>query len=186
MSDEGSFRRNPRGSALIRLALRSLTATFFILAAVLLLSQHLRTLDWPGTLGTVEEVVVARSGTEGDSRAPGERFVPRVAYRYEAEGQRFRGTTVAVFDWIFPNRERARAYLDEFAITAGARVPVYYNPEHPEEAILIRHIPIRRLEVIGVFLFLVVLPLAVVLFSLLDLLRDGTSRRNDGSRGRFW
>lgn len=187
--DDATGAPNPGGgrrAALIRFGLRSLTALFFLLAAGVLLGQHLRTLDWPATLGTVERMVIARAGDAADSRAPGERFQPAVSYRYEVDGTTYEATQIAVFDWIYPTRAGAERYMRRFGIETGARVPVYVNPEDPEESILIRHLPLRRLEVILAILFLVVLPLSVVVFSLLDVMRGGGHRGDDRSRGRFW
>ena len=76
---------------IIRFALRSLTSAFFLLAAGLLLYQHLETLQWPSTLGTVERLVIAPSSDPDDSRAPGERFRPEVTYRYDVDGEEFTG-----------------------------------------------------------------------------------------------
>ncbi|MEX2443890.1 MAG: DUF3592 domain-containing protein [Alkalispirochaeta sp.] len=172
--------------AAARFALRSLTAGIFLLAAGLLLSQHIETLQWPSTLGTVERVVLAPASDPDDSRSPGERFRPQVSYTYEVDGKTYTAEHVAVFDWIYRDRRRASEYLQQFDIAARNRVPVYYDPENPEEAILIRHIPWRRLEVMLALLVLVILPVSVVAFSLVDLIRGGRSREGDHSRGRFW
>lgn len=175
-----------RRNAVIRLALRSVTATFFLLGAVLLLSRHWTTLDWPATLGTVESVVVAPVGDGGPDDAPGEQFRPAVTYRYEVDGTAYTGRRVAVFDWVYRNRDRTAGYLQRHGIQMNARIPVYYDPEEPERSIVVRELPLRRLEVILGVLLLVVLPVAVIVFSIVDLFRDGGSRRDDRSRGRLW
>lgn len=175
-----------RRNAIIRLTLRSITAGFFLLAAVLLLNQHWATLRWPATLGTVQEVVIAPVGDPEDSRAPGERFQPRVAYTYSVDGRTFESSSIAVFDWVFSSRARAAAYLARYDIRRGERVSVYYDPEEPSASILIRAVPLRRLEVILGFILLVLLPIGVVAFSILDVIRGGRSRPNDSSRGRLW
>lgn len=176
----------PTRVAAIRFALRSLTAGFFVLAAGLLLSQHLQTLRWPSTLGMVDRVVIVPTSDPDDSRSPGEQFRPHVVYSYEVDGVTYTSEQVGVFNWIYRNRQRAAAYLDQFGIAARARVPVYYNPDNPEDAILIRDLPWYRVEVLLGLLVLIILPVGVVLFSLVDLIRVGRSRSNDTSRGRFW
>ena len=181
-----SHRRN----ALIRLGLRSITAGFFFLAALLLLSRHTATLSWQTVAGTVDEVAIEAVGDPGDSRAPGERFRPAVSYRYtlnsESSGDReYTASAIAVYPWIFADRDRVVAYLERHGIRRGARIPVHYNPDDPADAILVRDIPWRRLEVILAFLFLVLLPAAVVFTSILDFIR-GSRRPEDRSRGRFW
>jgi hypothetical protein len=169
-----------------RFVLRSLTAGIFLLAAGLLLFQHMKTLNWPSTLGTVDRLVVAPVSDPEDSRSPGERFRPQVTYSYEVEGQSYTADRLSVFDWIYRDRQRATQYISRFDIEQRGRVPVYYNPDDPGEAVLIRHLPWQRLEVVLAALFLVVLPTAVVAFSFMDLLRGGRSREGDHSRGRFW
>jgi len=182
VTDSGGSRR----AALLRFGLRALTAAFFLLAALLLAGQFLRTADWEATLGTVERAAIATAATSGDSQAPGERFQPAVRYRYRVDDQEYEGTAIGVFDWIYPSRDRAAAYLAVHGIEAGTRIPVYYNPEDAAESVLVRDIPWQRLEVILAMLFLVMLPVAVVVFSAVDLVRGGGSRRGDRSRGRFW
>ncbi len=179
-----------RRNALIRLGLRSVTAGFFFLAAFLLMSRHTATLSWQTVVGTVDEVAIAAVGDPGDSRAPGERFRPAVSYRYTVNGgdtsaREYSGSTIAAYPWIFANRDRVVAYLERHGISRGARVPVHYNPDNPAQAVLVREIPWRRLEVIVAFLFLVLLPAAVMATSVIDFVR-GTGRPEDNSRGRFW
>jgi hypothetical protein len=98
--------------------------------------------DRPATLGSVEEVVIRRAGDPDDSRAPGERFQPAVFYRYEVDGTTLEGERIAVFEWIYRNEERARFSLERSGIRRGARVPVYYNPDDPSEALLVRSDPV--------------------------------------------
>ena len=170
----------------LRFTLRSLTAGFFLLAAGLLLSQHLRTLQWPSTLGTVDRLVIAPSSDPEDSRSPGERFRPEVSYSYDVDGESYSADQLAVFDWIYRDRERAASYLNRFDIAQRNRVPVYYNPDDPGEAVLIRHLPWQRVEVLLALLILIILPVGVVAFSFVDLLQTKTGRNDDTSRGRFW
>jgi hypothetical protein len=172
--------------AAARFALRSLTAGIFLLAAGLLLFQHIETLSWSSTLGTVDRLVLAPASDPEDSRSPGERFRPQVTYSYEVAGESYTAEQLSVFDWIYRDRRRASQYLSRFDIAQRNRVPVYYNPDDPGEAVLIRHIPWLRLEVVLAILILVILPTAVVAFSFVDLLRGGRSREGDQSRGRFW
>jgi hypothetical protein len=175
-----------RRIALFRFALRTLTAAFFVLAAVLLLGRFRSTAEWTSTLGTVESVSIVPSGDPGDSRAPGDQMKISATYAFFAGNSERTGTTIAVFDWIFRNRDRAHRYIERHGIEAGERIPVYYDPEDPSRSVLVREIPWGRLEVLAGLLFLLILPMAVVIFSVIDVVRGGASRREDGSRGRFW
>lgn len=173
-------------AALIRVALRTITATFFFAAAALLISQFARTADWPAALGRVEELAIVPSGDADDSRAPGDQVQIQVGVAWELDGVARVTTRLAPFDWVFPNRARAERYLERAGIAPGQRVPVWYNPTNPDDALLVRAIPWYRFEVITVLIFLVLLPSAVVAFSVVDLVRGGRSRDDDASRGRFW
>ena len=173
-------------NAWIRLGLRSVTAAFFILGALLLLGRHWVTFSWPSTLGTVERASVMPVGDPEDSRAPGERFQPRVSYRYTVDDTEYTATRVTVFEWVYRNEQRVRDLFADADIRNNQRIPVYYDPDEPETAVLVRGVPWHRLEVILGLLFMVVLPVAVVFFSVVDVVRGGASRRDDESRGRLW
>lgn len=172
-------------STLLRLILRSVTAGFFLLAAVLLYVQYRIPAGWPSVYGRVEEATVVRDDASGGS-GPGERFVPAVVYTYEVAGTRYEAHRVTPFRWVYWSRDRAGSFLDNAGIYRGARIPVYFDPQEPADAVLVRSLPWGKWEVQLMFLVLVVLPLGVVGYSFLDLLRGGVSRRDDTSRGRFW
>lgn len=171
-------------AAALRFALRATTAGFFLLGASLILGRFTEARDWPAVLGTVEELILVETDTGG--MVPGSHYRVRAAYRYEVDGAVYYGSTLAVYDWVYRSEERAHVRLEREGVRVGARVPVYYDPTAPERALLVRGIPWNRLEVILGLLFLGVLPVAVVVFSAIDLLRGGASRRDDRSRGRFW
>ncbi len=175
-----------RTNALIRLGLRSVTAAFFFLAAGVLLSRFVVTAEWAETTGTVESLRIVSAGGTDDSRSPGERFRPAASYRYTIDGEEHTGARIAVYPWIFRNEERVAEYLERNDISRGRRVPVYYNPDDPSQALLVRDIPWGRVEVLGAILFLVLLPTAVVVTSVVEFVRGGGRRKNDKSRGRFW
>lgn len=169
----------------LRLVLRSVTAGFFLLAALILYLQHQEPRGWPTVAGRVEDVAVVTADGSG-SGGPGERFVPAVAYTYEVGDTRYEARELSRFRWIYWNRDRAELFFRETGLYDGARVEVYYNPQDPAEAVLVRQFPWHRWEVRIAFLVLVILPLGVVGFSVRDFLRGGESRRGDRSRGRFW
>lgn len=173
-------------AALLRFVLRATTASFFIVGAVLVGGRLAEGVDWPMVLGTIEDVHLRETGAADDGTVPGTPYRIRASYSYEVDGETLSGTRLTVYDWVYRNEGRARAWLDRVGIQAGGRIPVYYDPEAPERALLVPGIPWYRLEVLLGLLLLGVLPVAVVLFSLRDLIRGGASRRDDHSRGRFW
>lgn len=171
---------------MIRLILRSSTAGFFLLAAVMLYARYHLPMQWPSVGGHVEVAGVVPADGGGGDGAPGTRYVPDVLYSYEVEGRQYEARTVAPFRWIYRSRDRAAQALAEAGIVAGAPVAVYYNPGEPAEAVLVRALPWHRWDVRLAFLVLVVLPILVVVYTVRDYLRGGESRREDRSRGRFW
>ena len=175
-----------RRNAVVRLGLRSTTAALLILGALLLASRYRVVAGWNTVTATVEQAIVLPSADSRDSRAPGERFVPLVEYTYRIDGRTYSSDHVAVHDWVFRDRDRARAYLARHNIARGVRVPAYVDPRDPEMSVLVRSLPWFRLEVLAVVLVMVVLPVGVVLYSIVDVIRGGVSRSGDGSRGRMW
>lgn len=171
--------------ALVRFVLRSVTAGFFLLAAAMLYLQYRVPMQWPSAVGRVEHVAVVPADEE-TGRLPGQRFVPEVIYTYEAGGRLYEARTVARFRWVYRTPERAALRLEESGIFVGARVPVFYNPEEPEEAVLIRGFPWSRWDVRLAFLVLVFLPVVVVTYSLRDLRHGNPRPGEETDRGRFW
>lgn|GEM_PF-1207750 len=173
-------------AALLRFVLRATTAGFFLVGAILIGGRLNEGRHWPAVLGTIQELRLEESGAGEDGATPGTQYRIRAGYSYEIDGVSYEGTRLTVYDWVYRNEERAGAWLTSRGLAPGARVPVYYDPEEPERALLVPGIPWNRLEVILGLLLLGVLPVAVVVFSVVDLLRGGASRREDRSRGRFW
>ncbi len=170
--------------AFLRFVLRTTTAAFFVVGAVLLGSRFTEARNWPAVLGTVDELRLVELG--GDEAAPGTRYRIAGSFSYEIDGQLLSSDSISAYDWVFGSEDRATAYLAQNRIALGARLPVYFDPDDPSRALVVRTIPFYRMEVILGFILLVVLPVAVVVWSLVDLIRGGASRRNDSSRGRFW
>lgn len=186
-TDPAPGRRPLHRLALIRLALRTVTSAFFVLAGGLLLGRAFEARAWPTVLGTVERIeVVAASPVDEALSAPGQRYRIVSEYRYLVGGSEFRGTTVSWYDWVYPSERAARRFLAEHQLRQGARAEVSYDPGDPSRSLLVRAIPWRRVEVIAVLLLLLILPTAVIGFSVVDVIRGGVSRRDDSSRGRFW
>ncbi len=148
--------------SLFRLFFRTVTATFFVAGALVLLGQYRQVQQWPQVTGRVERAEVVISGDPEDSRVPGQRYEPLVSYRYHVDGDPYQAERLAVHRWIYRRRENAREYLATRDIYRGATVPVYYNPGDPAEAVLVADVPWWRGEVLVVLLLMVVLPLVVV------------------------
>lgn len=88
---------------------------------------------WPSTEGTVLISEVRDEGGENGWRA-------HVRYRYEVAGQVYENSRIAVA--VEYGREGLQAHQELAArFPAGANVTVYYNPQNPADAALIKGDP---------------------------------------------
>ncbi|MFN8412906.1 MAG: DUF3592 domain-containing protein [Anaerolineales bacterium] len=106
--------------------------------------------NWLQTTGTVEtSEIVHRSDSDGGTSP-----YPHVVYTYQANGQSLKN------DRIQPGGDVGGmvAYKTQKKYLVGARVPVYYNPQNPSEALLERSVPgyVRWLWVALVFVNLTI------------------------------
>lgn len=89
---------------------------------------------WPTTKGTVisSDVVkrVSRSEQEFDY------FVPQIRYEYEANGIRRQGDVIRIGldDMGYPEEKKAREHIALYPV--GTTIPVRYDPQDPEHAVL--------------------------------------------------
>jgi hypothetical protein len=86
--------------------------------------------DWPSTSGTVESAAVAMQPESNERKL----FGARVRYRYEVGGRGFTGERISFESGPSPNRGLAEAIVQRYA--PGSTVRVFYDPAHPERAVL--------------------------------------------------
>lgn len=98
-----------------------------------------RSASWPQTIGTVE-----RSGVHDAwvKRGPASvlLYSARVLYTYEANDAPHRSSRIGFSDEYLGtpgDSGRARAEAQAAQWPVGAKVPVFYDPEHPSEAALV-------------------------------------------------
>src|SRR5688500_614732 len=98
------------------------------------------TRDWAtGSATIVEAKVDAQRGmTSGGGSAT--TFYPVVRYDYEVDGRIYRGTQRVLGDEVSKG-VRSWAERDIAAYQPGMRVPVYYDPADPRQAVLERRAP---------------------------------------------
>jgi hypothetical protein len=90
---------------------------------------------WPTTQGEITASFVTDVTSSDDS---GTSYEPRVRYRYVVAGIIYEGTRIGFFGHTtYGSRRRAQRALASYP--EGAKVTVYYNPQHPEEAVLEIH-----------------------------------------------
>ena len=119
-----------------------IAAVFFISVGAMLIrkgNRYLRiaaaTAQWPIVTGEVVSTdVVKRIDRTQDG--PSTYFVPQVHYVYHADGVRRDGSVIRVGmeNSGYPLERQAREYLARYL--AGSKVPVRYDPQAPENAVL--------------------------------------------------
>jgi hypothetical protein len=91
------------------------------------------TLQWPGVSGTVEKCKTVVYHTTRHTH----HYVD-ITYAYTVSGRRYEGHRIAMWneDWDNGDSVWADLFIAEHPIHSA--VDVYYDPEHPESAVLIR------------------------------------------------
>ncbi|WP_424629281.1 DUF3592 domain-containing protein [Bradyrhizobium sp. SYSU BS000235] len=102
--------------------------------------QITASMRWPTVLGKITEVgIVAEERREDDADDARTRtttvYRSDVQYAYAVGGREFHSNAWK-WGWtaLYPDEASARGPIAKYA--TGASVPVFYNPENPEEAIL--------------------------------------------------
>jgi len=108
---------------------------------VLAAAQFERLAAYESTTGTVQTddiEVVANDTFDGATGAPQTLYGPNVSYTYTVDGQRYTGGNVAAgTDMVMDNRDKLTAALS--SVDPGLTT-VYYHPENPGDAHLLRHV----------------------------------------------
>ena len=94
--------------------------------------QHLSK-RWSTTTGEVLE-----SNLEEDS----EGWYPHVRYEYTVERKRYVSERLYFYSASGSTKRGANKHLSPYAV--GKTVTIYYDPAKPEEAVLNKHVPLRR------------------------------------------
>jgi len=120
--------------------------------------------SWPETQGTVVSATVKTRTSRRSSQSVGQRdrqreFYPSITYRWSVNGQTYTGSQYQVGanaeSYFFGEREKAQEEVDKHP--AGKAIPVFYNPDDPSAAVLVRDVSA------GVY---VPLPLGLVMLAL--------------------
>lgn len=85
-----------------------------------------RSKSWATTMGQIIKSTLLKTGARNSWR-------PDVAYRYRANGVEHIGHRIA-FDYFDYSLREAQAKVERYSINAS--VPVYYDPEQPQESTL--------------------------------------------------
>lgn len=102
-------------------------------------SRNTAALNWPSVDGEiVRSEVQSKWTTDGQGQAV-YRHRPIIAYAYSVGGQAYSGKRIDFYGNPGYTEAKARALCDKFP--SGARVPIYYNPSNPKDAVLERITP---------------------------------------------
>lgn len=121
---------------------------------VLAASQYQTVTSYETTTGTVETAELQVYPVLSGWGEAGSRYRPDVVYTYTVAGETYTGRNVAYdTDIVTGNRDRAASVVSRYA--AGESTTVYYDPDQPSDAHLIRRIdffPAGVLVVAGLIL----------------------------------
>ena len=92
---------------------------------------------WPSTEGRITRAEVKQSASTDDDGDTSYTYYPTVAYEYTVAGRPYTGKLIS-FGGLKGQRTPAKAQDALLRFPAGVQVPVYYNPEKPAEAVLLR------------------------------------------------
>jgi hypothetical protein len=90
--------------------------------------------QWPTTDGTVISTDVVKRVSKSENEF--DYFVPQIRYEYETNGIRRRGDVIRIGldDMGYLEEKKAREHIALYPV--GATIPVRYDPQNPEHAVL--------------------------------------------------
>ena len=96
-------------------------------------------LSWPQVAGTIIGGGIEKSRQRDDDGGYSASYTPKVQYRYVAEGVAIIGTRIAHVERSYNSHRQAEAELALYPVDSP--VVVYFNPQKPSEAVLVRKAP---------------------------------------------
>lgn len=93
---------------------------------------------WPSAPGRIVGCKTRKVHTKQSGGAPSVGNVPDIAYVYTVDGVEHRGKRISIGE-IRPDSPEVEAALERYQV--GRTGPVFYNPAHPDEAVLERDPP---------------------------------------------
>ena len=143
---------------LIATAVMLLISTGFIWYAIKLLLQRRKTRSWAQTSGEILESNIEDAERIFKDPRPG-----RLSYFYPSVRYSYKVNLVSYESTVFDNRNKpsepayeknVRNFAENYAV--GKTVTVFYDPEHPEKAVLHTNVPIAdviMLILVGISMF---------------------------------
>jgi hypothetical protein len=147
----------------------------FFLAGAILLFFAIRTrqkssasMSWPSTIGEISVATVRQNSSTDEDGHVSFTYSPVVEYDFSVDNETYRGRRINYGITDSPSREAAQREVDRFK--PGMQVPVYYNPEKPNEAVLEKKVVKSNIGLILGIVFMV-LTLCTCLISMVMVVR---------------
>jgi hypothetical protein len=146
----------------------ALIAVPIILIALVVLFFALRgrrkvraSMNWNETIGTVlfSEVEERRSYSSESGTTIS--YYPKIVYEYQVMGQRYQSQRFNLGEVGIGNYNKVAAKTAQYP--QGGQVPVYYNPDNPQEAVLERAAPSSNVLLIVVVVIFAMLGCTLVM-----------------------
>ncbi len=116
-------------------------------------------LSWPETIGTVSESTIKQgSNVLGSSDEDGESspvFTAEISYSYQVGGAEYASKRVA-FGGSRSYSKRESAEKEAVRYPEGTRLPVYYDPKNPKEAVLDRTVKGSNMVFVMGIMFIII------------------------------
>jgi hypothetical protein len=133
--------------------------TYFLLRCRRNYLKAVATYKWPSTPGTVVSSEIKKIGSSDNFL-----YDPIVTYEYYLEGKTFRSCKLKIADEFLADGSYAQAEKLTRNFPVGRNVDVIYNPEAPQESVLVEGIIAKSLWLgIGIAVFFYVM--AVIAFT---------------------
>ncbi len=113
--------------------------------------------DWLQSPGTITKSELIRSDTSDSVE-----YSVAVLYDYVANGSRYTGNRIEFGRRGFARKKRAEAELERYPVNCA--VTVYFNPDQPDDCVLVRSVPYNTMYfVLGILMLAVAF--GIVVFS---------------------
>ena len=135
----------------IGLVMSTLTGTGLLLVGLYQRRKIWVSQDWPQTVGTITKARVEKEesiGEYGNSTS----YSPRVEYDYVVNGVRLTGKKIGFGRHAYMRARRAEADLSRYPL--NSTVTVFFDPEKPSDAVLVKEAPSSMMLIIGGILIL--------------------------------
>ena len=89
---------------------------------------------WPATKGVVVDSKVV---SHLDSESNQTMFAPAITYRFKVEGKEYTSSDYGFMNMSYNNPRKAEDIVKKYPV--GKEITVYYNPENPYKAVLVKN-----------------------------------------------